>query len=358
MKLLRLVLNITETSGAYYLFTLPMSKFIKQDLISVYPPDIGINSNLRLFHSSGSMINYVKILSNVLKKEKYDIIHAHTPHVAIALILSIFFRVNNVKKRIPKLFSVHYSYNHLRLRNRILLLPIFLFFDRVVFCSEASFYSFPTIYRKTIRNKFNVIYNGVDIKKVNLKEKELQRKGEGNIFKIVVVSRLEGFKNIDIVIKSIPKLNDKNIALTIIGDGTARSFLELEVNKRSLNGRVFFLGSIDRHLVYEELLKSDLYISSSSTEGLPVSVLEAMASGCPVILSDINPHVEIALKDTSSIYLSKLGSIDSLVKNIQSILKMKIEDRIKLGLSCRKVVEDNYNSNSMVRHYIDNYNQL
>jgi glycosyltransferase involved in cell wall biosynthesis len=107
---------------------------------------------------------------------------------------------------------------------------------------------------------------------------------------------------------------------------------------------------LPRDDVYRRLVDSDVYVSTSRGEGLPVSVLEAMACGKPVILSDIAPHREIA-GSADFIPLIAPDDIQGFGREIERFRKMPPEERAELGKRCRRLVEEKFSLKSMHNNY-------
>ena len=87
---------------------------------------------------------------------------------------------------------------------------------------------------------------------------------------------------------------DANAVLLLLGDGTNFEALKDEFSK---NTNILFRGKVSN--VNEYLHASDVYLATSKSEGLPNGVLEAMACGLPVLLSDIPQHMEVLEADLS-----------------------------------------------------------
>ena len=96
-------------------------------------------------------------------------------------------------------------------------------------------------------------------------------------------------KSVDTIVKAFDIYKQKRLKaqLLVLGDGAERSYLE----SLSKDG-VHFLGSVDNVIEYLQI--SDVFVSAALSEGLPNTVLEAMACGLQTILSNINPHKELA----------------------------------------------------------------
>lgn len=120
------------------------------------------------------------------------------------------------------------------------------------------------------------------------------------------------------VIRAISRLRetDENIHYEIVGAGDSRP-LQNMVDELGLSGRVRFLGSKSRDQVDEWLETIDIYIQPSLTEGLPRSVVEAMAKAAPVILSNVGGHSEL-VQSEFLFPANDDGAISETLKNIRS----------------------------------------
>lgn len=86
---------------------------------------------------------------------------------------------------------------------------------------------------------------------------------------------------------------EPDLELRIAGHGPERPHLEALARELGVEDRVRFLGRLDEAEVVKALREADLFVNPSEGEGLPNAVLEAMATGLPVVLSDIPPHREL-----------------------------------------------------------------
>jgi glycosyltransferase involved in cell wall biosynthesis len=101
----------------------------------------------------------------------------------------------------------------------------------------------------------------------------------------VAAGRLEDQKGFDVAIEAISRSRNKNITLTILGDGTLRQSLERLVEERKLQHRVKLLGYIQNPYPY--FAKADGFLLSSRFEGFPNVVLEALSCGTPVVATPV-----------------------------------------------------------------------
>lgn len=157
--------------------------------------------------------------------------------------------------------------------------------------------------------KVVTIHNAVDF------PNDLVRKSNQSFSKILTVSRLVNWKNIDKIILSLKKLDGFN--LEIIGDGPEKNNLMAIVKKHSLNKRVNFLGQLNQKKVYDKMINSDLFILNSSYEGLPHVIVEAMYAKLPVICNNVGGCPEIVKDKTTGFLIDKTQSIVFSVENLK-----------------------------------------
>jgi glycosyltransferase involved in cell wall biosynthesis len=98
--------------------------------------------------------------------------------------------------------------------------------------------------------------------------------------------------------------------------------------------RVLLTGLIPRDDVFVRCASADVLVSPSLGEGLPVAVMEAMASRCPVILSDIPQHREL-LEGSDFVPLVPPGDVEGFAREIRRFRHMTPDERMELGRRCR-----------------------
>lgn len=139
----------------------------------------------------------------------------------------------------------------------------------------------------------------------------------------------------------------KDYLLVLLGDGADYSGLEESFGKQK---NVLMPGSVSN--VNEYLQASDIYIASSKSEGLPNGVLEAMAVGLPVILSDIEQHKEVHDANAKIGSLYKIGDKQDC-KN--KILNMDAQKRVECGAEAYRCAHEQFSAERMSRQYQAEY---
>ena len=106
---------------------------------------------------------------------------------------------------------------------------------------------------------------------------------------LLFVGRLDPMKNIETLIRAFKMIaSRRNLVLLVCGEGQLQSQIEELIREENLAGRVILPGYVNN--IWGLMKRADLFISLSRYEGLPNAVLEAIACGCPLILSDIPSH--------------------------------------------------------------------
>ncbi len=129
------------------------------------------------------------------------------------------------------------------------------------------------------------LQNAIDVQRF-LKPNHFVTSKSSSICHLISIGRLDKNKNHQFLIEVVLELRNRNfpVHLSIIGEGTERRNLETQIERLKLENEVSLLGLQDK--VEENLWNADLYVHSAITEGFGLTLIEAMASGLPVISLD------------------------------------------------------------------------
>ena len=141
--------------------------------------------------------------------------------------------------------------------------------------------------------KFVGIGSPIDISKFNypIIHQRIEQNKNVPLTKLIYVGRLSPEKNVVDMVFSlkeyINKTKNDSIVLNLVGDGPSRVTIEKAIKKMNLEKNVRLSGSVCHSNVYQHLLEADAFLITSNGEGVSIAVLEAFASGLPVVCYDV-----------------------------------------------------------------------
>lgn len=224
--------------------------------------------------------------------------------------------------------------------------------DKPVACSESLSQRYRRLGMST-----DAVLNGVDVDKFSPNDQKSARKILGlptgeRIF--VYVGTLIERKAVDDIIDAFSALDHSGgceAHLVIVGKGPQKEALE---QKAEANGRIHFEGYSQKPRLYYQA--ADYSVSASRSEGLPNSVLESLACGTPVLLSDIEAHKEIKELCRRGCQLFKTGSVGSLRAEVRKLADLSRKDVVEAG--ARRCAENKLSSKRMSVEYQKIYKSL
>lgn len=288
---------------------------------------------------------YLAAVRNFMKKnpkyQRYDVCHVH-------FVIPTAEAARYIKKKygIPYVITAHGSdvEGHNRKKTMLymhrVLRPLW---QKIVADSyrtvSPSRYLMDRMKHNYNVNKYSYIPNGIDIPKYQSLAKEYNKKN-----KILIMGRLQNFKNVQMVLNAVSKVDLKGWTVEILGDGPYRKELERLVVELGLSSVVTFRGwivnSSEEQISY--LREATVYISASRFENCPMSVLETIAAGCYPLLSDIPAHRQLI---PESQYYFGVDDVDMLVD--------KIQERVDYGVYVFEYNLDKYEWENIIIQYMD-----
>lgn len=174
------------------------------------------------------------------------------------------------------------------------------------------------------KNRIFYIPNGLDygLYKIRDKNKIRNKLGLSKKDKIILfVGYLIKRKRIDILIRAFLRIykKHKNLKLIIIGSGPLNEKHKSLVNNLDLSNSINFLGTLPAEKVAFFMSAADVFVLSSESEGRPNVVLEAMASGLPVVVTDVGDIKSFIVNGRDG-FIVKVNDVDSLASRIGSLL--------------------------------------
>lgn len=236
-------------------------------------------------------------LKKLIKDNDFDIIHCHTP---VGGLLGRLASLGAKRKNIKVIYTAHgfHFYKGAPIMNWFFYFPvewICSFITDVLITINKEDYEFAKkhLHPKKLEYVSGV---GINIEKfndiaVNRSDKRAELGiGEDSII-ILSVGELINRKNHKTVITAIKELNNEKIHYAIVGDGVKRLELQALAEKLGILDKIYFLGF--RKDVAEIYKVADFFCFPSIQEGLPVSLMEAMASGLPCIVSKVRGNTDL-----------------------------------------------------------------
>ena len=201
------------------------------------------------------------------------------------------------------------------------------------------------------REKIRVIHNGVNTERfhgASAEERASIRKELGILdrdFAIISVASLKPLKRIDALLRVGARLSGAGVPVRIIvaGDGSERASLEALARELGIAEKVSLLGNRDD--VHRLLKAGDVFVLASRTEAFPNVVLEAMATGLPVVTTDVGSVREMVEPGRSALVVSP--GDDSALETALLTLSNDVALRRTLGERGREIVNERFEFDKM-----------
>jgi len=284
-------------------------------------------------------------LAKILKEENVDIVHTHNPGALIYG--TIAARLAGTK--------VVINTRHGRERRPVNGL-IWAMNDTIAAISKDAKERLLK-YNKINPKKINIVHNGVEIERFSssqnkdTKKKLLNTQTDCQI--IGTVSRLAEEKDQFTILEAFSKVskNISKVRLVFVGDGPLRKELENYSGKIGISNKVIFLGF--QKDIGEIVKTFNLFSLPSLTEGISLSLLEAMAAGKPCVATNVGGNPEVVVDGETGILVppkDPQAMADAIVKILRNP-----ELAQKMGAAGRRRVEEKFSLDRMVGEYEELY---
>jgi 1,2-diacylglycerol 3-alpha-glucosyltransferase len=298
-----------------------------------------------------------------LKKFKPDIIHVHTPFAVgwEAVMGAKLFKIPLIGEHHTfydhYLKHIHFEYGWTKHFSWKITTGYYNRCDLVVSPSKSLADS---LVDSGLKKPVRVIPNSIDTElfsPISEEEKIKYKKKYGiNGLSIVYMGRISYEKSIDKVILSFEKIlkkdEFKDTKLVIIGDGPEKDNLKALAKKLNIEKNIIWTGVLRNEELAKTMACNDVFITASKSENMPLSVLEAMACGLPVIAVSENGLQEI-IKDNYNGYLCKADDTDEMAEKIGNLLE-NVNRQKQFSVASRKLAM-NYSKDKIMELFEDCY---
>lgn len=202
-----------------------------------------------------------------------------------------------------------------------------------------------------IVDNVHVIHNGVDTDFF----RPIEQSGRSNY--ILYVGRLsyrKGLLELVDAFKDIAK--ESNVDLVLCGKGPLRKVLEDSVKKAGLDDRVHFKGFVTRSELRDLYQKAKMFVAASSYETGPLTALEAMSCGLPLVVTRVGIMPDLIIDGQNGLFVEKNNSGDITLKCL-AILSDEELSR-KMGERARKTAVDGCQWSKVVKDIQDLYSEV
>ena len=176
---------------------------------------------------------------------------------------------------------------------------------------------------------------------------------DGQTFRILFVGRLHAQKNVALLLRAVAGMRSEGatpVHLDVVGDGPERAELERRAGLLGLSASVAWHGWRSKEETAVLYRRSDCLVNPSIYEGMPNTVLEAMASGLPVVASDVGGNNELVIPGETG-FLFRLSEPHALQAHLKTLTDNR-ELRRSLGARGREVALASYSWTSVGRRYV------
>ena len=357
-KILFISASSKSGGGPSHIFTLKnllekeFNLFYAIPRINHYQKNINSENHLIIKERMISITDICRIIK-FSQKHSIDLIHAHGKGaVIIARLVKLFIRK-------PLVYTPHGI--HIKFLNKFIR-SFYLLYEKIfgvlddykIFVSKSEF-NYALSLNIFANKDFVIINNSVKDKpiKTTIKNQLLINKKIGitnNHKNIISISRLVDQKNIFEIFNIAKVLNMYNFL--ILGDGYLHKELKSLLLKENIKN-VFLLGNIKN--IYKYLYSSEIFLSTSFYEGHPISILEAMSIGLPIVASKVTGNIDTITSGYSGFFY-RLGDINQAKYFIEKILKNN-ELKLKFSSNAFSTHRKLFTKSKMKSSYISLYNK-
>jgi len=301
----------------------------------------------------GLDLEMISWLRDIIKRERIDVVHAHqySPLFYAVPAALLAGRVKLVYTEHGRFYPERKSWKR-TLFNPLLAMGV----DHLVSISEATAKAMAT-YDNLPYRRIRVIHNGIDCSKMNQvvdKKAKRQELGLSETCRIIgTAARLNSIKNIQMMLR-ILQLVLKHVpdtCLVIAGQGEEEERLKAAAHELGIFDRVKFIGlRFDLPEIYHLF---DVFLLTSLSEGISVTLLESMACSVPSVVTNVGGNREVVVEEETG-FMVQVDDDQSMAKRVCELL-FDVDSHAQMGFSARERVAKEFSMIGMMVKYISLY---
>lgn len=300
-----------------------------------------LENSINIFNDATSIFSLLSIVDRV----DPDIIHAHSSKAG--LLSRLAAKIANK----PTIFTAHgWGFKPKvpilrRYAVRFSETVCSLLTDKIICVSEYD-RNLAQSYKVAKSSQLCTIYNGVP-------DTKLISNPQDSLIKIIMVARFEEPKLQENLVRYFSKISSSSAKLILVGDGKNLHKVMKLIKDSNLENRVMLTG--DRDDVEQLLSEAHIFVLLSDYEGLPLSIIEAMRSGLPVIASNVGGIPE-EVKDQKSGFIVE-NSQSSVIEKLNLLIESPLL-RSQMGQEGRRIYLDKFHVDSMIDKTLSVYEEV
>ncbi len=175
------------------------------------------------------------------------------------------------------------------------------------------------------------------------------------VLRIVSCSAVIPLKRLNLIVRALSQLRFP-FFWTHIGGGPELAQITAMASESLPDSSFCFLGPMTNEEVhhYYQTTSVSVFVNASETEGLPVSIMEAISYGIPVIATDVGGTKEIVYDNEVGFLVKNDYALEGILQNIYKIYSMRYEDYLQLRENARKLFLEEWNARDVFRRFYDN----
>lgn len=208
---------------------------------------------------------------------------------------------------------------------------------------------------ETLQKEYPKYAHKIETSRLGVKKNSDHIVASRDPFKIVSVSRVRKVKNVDKIVESLAKLKELDFKWYHFGNGEEFEAVKSLAASKLDSSKYEFMGEIDNPGLMQWIRdnKPSLFVNLSSSEGVPVSIMEAMSFGIPTLATEVGGNGEIVRHGENGA-LIKLEEVDSRAhKEIENIYSLDDQEYKKLAENAYNVWKNEYHSDSNYKQFAE-----